>query len=348
MKRLANALGALLALQVHSAGAEDAVMPVGQDVSEVRSATAGATASPTKITGERAWDEHEVRLRRGWVAVEQELDLRAVDLQALQARDQAESAPEAEGPSLADDGSIQFIYGEAVPAILCRPLTVCDIALQEGERIVNFVTGTGKGGAWHVGIAVNPYDSDVRTPEPHIIVRPKRHTAEKTTLTIWTDRRSYHLDLIPSEQPMRFVSFRYPDDEKRDLLRAANGPSAEGSAPAESQGPFSPRPWEWHRDYEFDCGSRFWVCWRLDWMKPESVVDDGNVTQITLPRDVLSRERPVFHVISSTGERVQVNYSVHGRTYLIPQVFDEGSLILAHGKRRRHVLEYRIRRVKGD
>jgi type IV secretory pathway VirB9-like protein len=310
-----------------------------------RGSREAAEAKP--VTGERAWNEHELRLRRGWVAVEQELDLRALDIRTLEARAEAEEARDAEGPSVASDGSIQFVYGEGSPTLFCRPLTTCDIALQEGEHVVSYTTGTGEGGAWIVGMVVNPYNPDVQTPQPHITVRPKRHTAERTNLTVWTDRRAYHLDLVVSETPMRFVSFRYPQDEKAALLAAASARASRGGGEgqADNGGPFSPRPWEWNRQYESECASRFWVCRRIKWMEPESVLDDGNVTQITLPREALSNPRPVFHVISPTGDRIEVNYSVHGRTYVVPQLFDEGSLIIAHGTKRRHVLEYRIRRV---
>jgi len=331
------------------ASAEDVATHGAVPVIPVPGPAAGAPTRP--VVGESAWNEHELRMRRGWVAVEEQLDLRAVDMQALAARTEGEAAQGAEGPSLAADGSIEFVYGEAVPTIFCRPLTICDIALQEGERIVNYTTGTGKGGAWHVGVAVNPVDPEVHTRQPHVVIRPKRQTAEKTTLTVWTDRRAYHFDLVPSEQPMRFVSFRFPEDEKLELLAAAGARSQEDAAVREGEGsggPFSPRPWEWNRSYEVKCASRFWVCRRIDWMKPEDVSDDGNVTQITLSRDALSQPRPVFHVISPTGQRMEVNYSLHGRTYVVPQIFDEASLIIVNGKRRRHVLEYRIRRIRED
>lgn len=302
-----------------------------------------ATGAAKPVTGEAAWKEHELKIRRGWVAVEQELDLRAVDLQSLAVREEAEGADGEQGPVLAADGSIEFVFGEAIPTIFCRPMTICDIALQEGERIVRIAAGTGRGGAWHVG--------QVNSPRPHIVVRPKRHTAERTNLAVWTDRRSYHLDLAVSETAMRFVSFRFPEDERLHLLAAENAQTAaEAQKTAEegSGGPFSPRPWEWRRNYEVECVSRFWVCRRIKWMKPEDVSDDGNVTQVTLSAEALSQARPVFHVISQTGQRLQVNYSVHGRTYVIPQVFDEGSLIIVNGPRRRHVLEYRIRRIRED
>jgi type IV secretion system protein VirB9 len=313
---------------------------------------AGRPSDDRPVTDTRS--EHELKLHRGWISVERELELRDLDRKALEVRDQAERPQQGEGPSLAPDGSIQFVYGEGVPTVFCRPLTVCDIALQEGERVVNYRAGTGQGGAWMVGLAYNQADPALQPREPHVHVQPKRPTAENTTLTIWTDRRTYHLDLIAAETPMRFVSFRYPEDDQLDLFVATGAAGAARDAapgagePRDAEGPFSPRPWEWRRNYESDCASRFWVCRDIKWMAPEDVTDDGNVTQITLPVEALSHPRPVFHVISPTGERVEVNYTLHGRTYIVPQVFDEGALVIVHGKRRRHVWEYRIRRVQGE
>lgn len=349
MKRLATWVCVALGLGAQPVGAQD-VLQAPSSVAQETVALSLESRGGRPVVGPSAWSDHELRLRRGWVAVENDLELRSLDLQALAAREEAERGDSSEGPQLADDGSIQFVYGQGTPTIFCRPLTVCDIALQEGERVVNWTSGTGKGGAWHVGIALNPFDPEVQTNRPHLVVRPKRPNAENTSLTIWTDRRSYHVDLVAAETPMRFVSFRYAEDEKNAVLAtlaATSRPPVEHGT-LEAGGPFSPRPWEWRKDYEIECVTRFWVCRKIGWMRPETVTDDGNVTQITLSREALSHPRPVFHVISPTGQRIQVNYSVHGRTYVIPQVFDEGSLIIAHGRRRRHILEFRIRRQREE
>lgn len=312
------------------------------------SARLGASGrSSEAVVGPGAPGSTEIRLKRGWVEVEQQLDLRDVDKRALAVRQEAERGRDDFGPGLAEDGSVQFEYGAGVPKLFCRPLFSCDIALRSDEQVVQIDLGTGRGGPWMAKLVVGV--PGLSTRRPHVTVRPKK-TRVKTTLAIFTTLRAYHFDLIPSEEPMRFVSFSYPHEEAQEALQlhAMHGGSGVGEG-AEHGGPFSPRPWEWNDDYEWECESRWRVCRRIrSWMAPESVMDDGNVTQITLPEEVLSRDRPVLHLISPTGERLQVNYTVHGRTYVVPQVFDEASLMLRYGKRRRHRLEYRIRRIRGQ
>ena len=45
------------------------------------------------------------------------------------------------GPVVASDGSLRYPYGKAQPTLTCRPLYVCDIALQSGEAILDLAIG---------------------------------------------------------------------------------------------------------------------------------------------------------------------------------------------------------------
>lgn len=306
-------------------------------------------AASERVTGKAARDKHQVRLEQGWIQVEEHLARRKLDQQALAAQKELDKAEGASEPQITNDGTVEYVYGEAVPTLYCRPLTTCDIALQQGERVVSFSIGTGRQNVWRVQlVASQTAPSQVYTPRPHIAVVPKR-PGVNTTLMIWTDRRTYTVDLVAANRSMRRISFSYPEDDALRALQARNlADASHAEVVQEADGPFSPRPWEWNRHYSVKCKSRWRVCRRIrSWMKPEFVMDDGNVTQITMPEAALSRPRPVLHLVSPTGDLVQVQYSLHGRTYIVPQVFDTASLRLTHGTRRKHVMEFRIQREEG-
>ncbi|MDR1508985.1 MAG: TrbG/VirB9 family P-type conjugative transfer protein [Synergistaceae bacterium] len=101
-----------------------------------------------------------------------------------------------------------FLFGAARPTILCRTGMITDIELEPGEQVKNFSISDGQ--RWSISAAWN---GDAVNLVTHILLRPF-FPGLKTSLTIYTDRRTYSLDLLSSLDGlhMAYVGFRYPTE----------------------------------------------------------------------------------------------------------------------------------------
>ncbi|WP_295392430.1 TrbG/VirB9 family P-type conjugative transfer protein [uncultured Thiodictyon sp.] len=85
----------------------------------------------------------------------------------------------------AKNGVIIFKLGMQQPSIVCAVLQLCDISLQQGERIT--AINLGDTGRWTVESALAGTDEKAI---PHVIVKPTDVGLE-TALVVTTDRRVY-------------------------------------------------------------------------------------------------------------------------------------------------------------
>jgi type IV secretion system protein VirB9 len=101
-----------------------------------------------------------------------------------------------------------FIFGVVRPEILCRTGMITDIELEPGEQVENFSISDGR--EWSISAAWNGNAGNLVT---HILLRPF-FPGLKTNLAIYTDRRTYSLDLSSSLDGlhMSYVGFKYPED----------------------------------------------------------------------------------------------------------------------------------------
>ncbi|MDE3120569.1 MAG: TrbG/VirB9 family P-type conjugative transfer protein, partial [Paracoccaceae bacterium] len=127
---------------------------------------------------------------------------RQVDKLAAQWRNGNGAA--ADGPA----GSVVMMYGETQPVLKCKPLNICAIRLQPGERLTEAPT-VGDAVRWSVQVRAG----DVGGLQTVYIVAKPGTTAERTSLFLVTDRRAYSIELVPSfggYTPL--LAFRYPGD----------------------------------------------------------------------------------------------------------------------------------------
>lgn len=164
------------------------------------------------------------------------------------------------------------------------------IILEPGEQIIDHAFGDG--GAWHIKINQN-----------HIWVKPAAEDAT-TNLSIFTDRRSYELDLIhwPNRKTRSAyqVSFTYPDTEERKAAEEQRKIALETAWKAREGRP--------NTSYE--------MAGDLD-LSPVHAWDDGRFTTLKFPA---GQDIPAIYHVSPDGAESLVNKHVEGNKVILHKV----------------------------
>lgn len=272
---------------------------------------------------------------------------------------------EAERMALHRAGYRIFVWGDASqcdaegvcvserPVIKCRSMRICDIELQLGEQLRDFVISDAAN--WAVGVRATGAG---RASTQHFYMRPSGAGMEVVSLILYTNRRIYHLELqrtqsSSAEQHMPLVAFHYPEEFRaRWLLEHGGASGATGGAgiPAgvfqatgadaarEALAEVDPRNLDFR--YEIDVEGRRRVRRAINW-EPLRVFDDGIRTIVEMPLTMLRREAPVL-LVREAGQDVIVNYRIVGNLFVVDRLFDEAILIKGVGRGQERVA---IRRV---
>ena len=110
-------------------------------------------------------------------------------------------------PARGDEGATVFVFGSTLPTIVCAPLYVCDLALQEAESVNDLNVGDSV--RWKITPAAQGAGEAVVT---HVLIKPT-DAGLITNLVITTNKRTYIIKLVSREKDwMPRVAFEYPDD----------------------------------------------------------------------------------------------------------------------------------------
>jgi P-type conjugative transfer protein TrbG len=187
------------------------------------------------------------------------------------------------GPLLAPDGSLRYVFGgSSEPLLTCRPLYVCDVILESGETILNL--GIGDSVRWVVAAA----QSGPGGATPHVLIKPTALDLA-TNLIVTTTKRVYYLRLASAgSAPNPRISYSYPEEaEEQAAARAADAKRREDERA--SALPLLP-PDQLDANYRISGDKTF---------SPTRVYNDGVHTFIeyaTLPNDL-----PVVFAVASDG-----------------------------------------------
>ena len=224
-------------------------------------------------------------------------------------------------PVAGDNGAVMFLYGAALPSVVCAPLYVCDIALQPGE-VVNDVN-IGDAVRWKVSPSVSGTGADKVT---HVLIKPT-DAALKTDLVISTDRRTYTIQLVSTAKHwMPLVAFKYPDDIKREWAAYEQHQAQHDAADILPNGKDLAR-----LDFGYALGGD-----NPAW-KPLRVYSDGSKTFIQMPATVSSGDLPALVALApdggwfSSAKTQIVNYRLDGDTYVVDKVLSHAELISGVG-----------------
>ena len=213
------------------------------------------------------------------------------------------------------DGKVTFLFGETQPSVICSPLQVCDIELEQGEVVRDVLVGDS------VRWKVEPATSGAAAGQAiHLVVKPSE-PGLTTSMVVTTSRRTYHVQLRshPSQYMAR-VGFAYPDDAsaKLESINARIDAGAQGAGVSPDRLDFS---------YSLS-GSAPW--------RPKRVYSDGEKTYIQFPRSITGQDAPVLFVVSA-GQRRIVNYRMKSNMMVVDYKIDGALLVSGTGWKQKKI-----------
>jgi type IV secretion system protein TrbG len=242
-------------------------------------------------------------------------------------------------PARGDEGSIVFVFGSTLPTIVCAPLYVCDLALQEGEGVNDLNVGDSV--RWKITPASQGAGDAVIT---HVMIKPT-DVGLTTNLVITTNRRLYTIKLVSrSADWMPRVSFDYPDDVSAEW-RAYRARFEQRQEMTAAQIP-PPRK----LDFDFFISGDS-VPWR-----PTRVYTDGVKTYILFPASVGNGDLPALVGLADdnsflgldsliNGASTQVlNYRFVDHRFEVDKVIDRARLVSGGGDQQATVTITRLRK----
>ena len=205
----------------------------------------------------------------------------------------------------------------ALYRLYASPERVSSIALQSGEELIDISAGDTV--RWVVGDTASGRGTMRRV---QILVKPTLPDLQ-TNLVILTDRRTYHLELISTQQTyMASVSWTYPADTLVALHRQ-NSDAVEIEDRVADRGV---RVESLSFRYRIEGDDPPW--------RPLRVFDDGRKVYIEMPSGLSQGEAPPLFVAGSDGGPNLVNYRVRGRYYIVDHLFGAAELRLGDNPQR--------------
>ncbi len=216
------------------------------------------------------------------------------------------------------DGGVVFLHGGTLPSILTAPLRLTDIELEPGEIIKEVQLGDTV--RWQVSPSISGSGS---TQVSHVIVKPT-DSGLATTLDIFTDRRSYHVNLKSTNKNyFPVVAFAYRDQLQNVWDNYNNQISATKKANTIADPDIGFKNAE-DLDFGYDIsGSTSW--------KPTRVYNDGVKTYIFMPRSMNSKDAPVLLALDGSGSQKIVNYRIVNNKFIVDNLFDKAILLIGVG-----------------
>lgn len=222
-------------------------------------------------------------------------------------------------PIITGVNHISFPYGLSPAKMACSKLRVCSIGLQEGEQVLDIVTGDTQ--RWNISVART---GDSANQRPMIMVKPLSDGALETNLIITTNRRVYDIDMVSvtSGPYTPQIDFYYPHEPllpEPTARYAKTQPVAERSV---TQASLSTLVALDHMQFRYKIEGDEHLPWY-----PARVFDDGMKVYIQMPQDLKASEVPVFLIQDGKKQEI-ANYRYQAPYYVIDRLFKEGILIL--------------------
>ncbi len=218
-------------------------------------------------------------------------------------------------------GRVLFPFGQSIPTVTCSPLRVCDIQLQEGERVSNVSVGDSVD--WLVKPAFSGSGSDIVT---NVIVKPVR-AGLTTNLLITTNRRVYQINLKSANTGYTpLVGFYYPSEmvQQWNSAKAFQAKKiAHEKATTIADLPSFPLS-AMDTAYSVRGNAPF---------KPNLVFNVEGKVYMRMPENMKYESAPVLMLGGHHGYTQLVNYQMidNGRWIVVDRLFRKAALILGKG-----------------
>lgn len=240
--------------------------------------------------------------------------LSAEDKKVLDALSKANSHKGAKGKvsraQVSDATSVRFVYGASRPNLVCSLLHVCDIALEPNETVVDLKVGDST--RW---IIERTASGSAQGMIEHIIVKPT-DIGLQSNLRIYTDKRTYYLDLSSSDKEfMPQISFIYPEQAlqnfaqiKSDLM---NKLKTRTIATNSDQDPVLIDNLDFSYHYSGD-----------ESLYPIRTFNDGKKTYLQMPPKLMNSTLPALVVVNGThlfseDDIAVTNYRIKDNKFII-------------------------------
>lgn len=211
---------------------------------------------------------------------------------------------------------VLYPYGYDEAKMACTKLRVCSIDLQDGEEVMDLISGDTE--RWTFEVSNSGSGDNMKN---HIMVKPLYNNAN-TNLIITTNKRVYDIALVSvnNGQFTPRIGFFYPEDHikqhKKQMSNISNKFSSNNNDTTKID----------IDNVQFNykvSGNK-----RLAWY-PERVFDDGNKVYIQMPKKNSSYETPAF-VVENNGKQELVNYRYREPFFVVDRLFDKGILLMGH------------------
>ncbi len=224
------------------------------------------------------------------------------------------------------DGSVVYTYGATMPVVVCRPLRVCVLQLEQGEKIID-PPRCGDTAEWQI----NPSKPDDRRP-PQIYIKPL-DSGLTTDLIVTTDRRTYVIALKSrNDKYTPMVSFRYPANEAK-LWQAHLAAQERLEKEKQHNNQIHSGDLTFNaEDLDFDYTISGDAKWR-----PLRVFNDGEKTYLQMPHIMQMYEAPVLLAVNDDKEAL-VNYRLHGDLFIVDQLFSKAVLLSGVGSNQTKII----------
>ena len=254
-----------------------------------------------------------------------EAQLRRVDEEALGHAREFAGGEHAASPGPGPNGTVEYVFDSTVTRIFCVPWRMCDVKLQEGENVQDFLSANQTEFVFARGVAAGAV---------HVAITPK--VADKaTSVGIYTDRRVYFLEIVATNDETKHtprVSFTYPEDRKAQWQTRMQEEGRLASPEQTAKDEVLLRPEHLYFGYEIEKEGRWRVRRKINWT-PIRAFDDGEKTYIEMPRSMLSGEAPILLVVNAEGKAAVVNYALKGTHFIVGRLFREAILVKGVGRK---------------
>jgi type IV secretion system protein VirB9 len=224
-------------------------------------------------------------------------------------------------PARGEDGSAVFIFGATMPVVVCAPLYVCDLMLQEGESVNDLNIGDSV--RWRISPATQ---GTGETAVTHLIIKPS-DIGLTTNMVITTNRRAYTIKLVSRRTDwMPRVSFDYPDNVSAEwgIYRSRQKAAREAQEAAVAQDMSHP-----DFGYRISGDAPSW--------RPVRVYAVSGKTYIQFPRDIAHGDLPALVALANDGglfsepTKELVNYRYAQGAFVVDKVLERAALISGVG-----------------
>lgn len=225
------------------------------------------------------------------------------------------------------NGEVIFLFGDAMPSVICAPLRLSDINLQPGEIIKDVQIGDSV--RWQVSLSLS---GEKPNEVSHVILKPVSSNLQ-TTLNIMTDRRVYRLNLVSEKKRyMPAIAFSYPREILATLQNYKNNLARKSAAKNfyKTKDEVIPSNVD-NLDFGYSVsGAKEFL--------PLRVYNDGVKTYIQMAKNLKFYEAPVLMVLDASKDKQIVNYRVKYDTYIVDRLFNKAILISNVGSKQEKVL----------